>query len=107
MIIEIGFTYQLDKTSPTQQSWTYFYIKDGDEDKAKKKARTHFKKWITELGWTKRAKVTHVEVITNEKSYFPEHIIVNKSELPAARKRRSTPQTPQKTPRTRRVSRKS
>ena len=111
MIIEIGYSYQLDKTSPIQQSWTYFYIKDGDEDKAKKKARTHFKKWITELGWTKQAKVTQIEVIKDEKSYFPEHIIVSKSELPPARKRRSTPQTPQKkpsrAPRTRRVSGKS
>ena len=110
MIIEIGFSYQLDKTSPAQQSWTYFYVKDGDEDKAKKKAKNHFKKWITELGWTKQAKVTHIEVIKNEKSYFPEHIVVSKSELSPARKRRSTPQTQQKTPRTprtRRVSRKS
>ena len=107
MIIEIGYSYQLDKTSPAQQSWTYFYVKDGDEDKAKKKARTHFKKWITELGWTKQANVTHVEVIRNEKSYFPEHIIVSKSELSATRKCTSTPQTPQKKPRTRRVSRKS
>ena len=110
MIIEIGYSYQLDKTSPAQQSWTYFYVKDGDEDKAKKKARTHFKKWITELGWTKQAKVTHVEVIKNEKSYFPEHIVVSKSELPPARKCRSTPQTQQKTPRTpltRRISRKA
>ncbi len=110
MIIEIGYSYQLDKTSPAQQSWTYFYVKDGDEDKGKKKARTHFKKWISELGWTKQAKVTHVEVIRNEKSYFPEHIIVSKSELSATRKRTSTPQTPQKksrTPRTRRVPRKS
>ena len=79
-------------------------------DKAKKKAKNHFKKWITELGWTKQAKVTHIEVIKNEKSYFPEHIVVSKSELSPARKRRSTPQTQQKTPRTprtRRVSRKS
>ena len=40
MIIEIGFTYQYDKHSPVETSWTYFYVKGDDLAKAKTKART-------------------------------------------------------------------
>lgn len=107
MIVEIGYSYQLDKDSPTQQSWTYFHVKDGTEDKVKAKAKTYFKKWVVELGWTKKVKVNHIEVIRNEKTYFPDYVIVTKSELSSARKRSSTPQQPQKKTRTRRVPRKS
>jgi len=110
MIVEIGYSYQLDKTSPTQTSWTYFHVKDGPEDKAKTKAKSYFKKWLLELGWTKQAKVTHIEIITNEKTYFPDYVIVSKSELSSTRKRTSTPSEPQKKPprsNTRGISRKA
>ena len=110
MIVEIGYSYQLDKNSPTQQSWTYFHVKNGTEDKVKAKAKTYFKKWVVELGWTKNVKVTHIEVIRNEKTYFPDYVIVSKSELSSTRKRTSEAQTPAKKPRTsktRRVPRKA
>ena len=96
MIIEIGYTYQLDKHSPVETSWTYFYVKGDDVTKGKTKAKTYWKKFITELGWTKKATVTHIEEIQNGKNYTPDHIIVDSRELPPARKRRSTPQQTKK-----------
>ena len=93
MIIEIGYSYQLDKTSPAQQSWTYFYVKGDDLTKAKTKAKTYWKKFISENGWTRKAKITHIEEIRNAKTYTPDFIIVSSSELPAARERKSSSRT--------------
>ena len=92
MIIEIGFTYHLDKNSPAQQSWTYFYVKGDDLTKAKTKAKTYWKKFVSEHGWSKKAKVTHIEEIKNAKTYTPDFIIVSSDELPTSRSRRSTQQ---------------
>ena len=103
MIIEIGYSYQLDKTSPAQQSWTYFYVKGDDLTKAKTKAKTYWKKFVSENGWTRKAKLTHIEEIRNAKTYTPDFIIVSSSELPAARERKSSPRTsrtPSRTSRT-------
>ena len=107
MIIEIGYTYQLDKKGPAQTSWTYFYVKGDDTTKAKAKAKTYWKKFVAELGWGRKAKLTHTEVIANEKTYTPDFIVVSSSELPAARKRRSTSKEPPAPARKRRVSRSS
>lgn len=114
MIIEIGYTYQCDKNSPVENGWTYFHVRCDDVDKAKTKAKSLWKKFLTELGWTKKAKIVHIEEIQNEKNYMPDFIIVSKSELPPARKRTSRAQTQKKssprkprTPSTRRVSRKT
>ena len=93
MIIEIGFSYQLDKHSPVENSWTYFYVKGDDLAKAKTKAKTYWKKFINELGWTKKATVTHIEEIQNGKNYTPDHIIVDSRELAPARERISTPKS--------------
>ena len=93
MIIEIGYSYQLDKTSPAQQSWTYFYVKGDDLTKAKTKAKTYWKKFVSENGWTRKAKLTHIEEIRNAKTYTPDFIIVSSSELPAARERKSSSRT--------------
>ena len=111
MIIEIGYTYQADKSSPTLTSWTYFYVKGDDFDKAKTKAKTYWKKFCTELGYkTTQVKLNHIEPIQNGKTYTPQHIIVNESELPSARKRTSkaSARTPSvsRTPRARRTSKK-
>ena len=92
MIIEIGYSYQLDKTSPVQQSWTYFYVKGDDLTKAKTKAKTYWKKFVSEHGWSKKAKITHIEKIKNANSYIPDFIVVSGDELPPARKSRSTQQ---------------
>ena len=112
MIIEIGYTYQADKHSPAVTSWTYFYVKGDNLDKAKTKAKTHWKKFCNELGYkSTQVKLNHIEVIKNGKSYTPDFIIVSSSELPPPRKRASTQQTkktlpPRKPPstRTRRTS---
>jgi hypothetical protein len=89
MIIEIGYSYQFDKTSPVQTSWTYFYVKGDDLTKAKTKAKTYWKKFVSDYGWVKKVKLTHIEVIPNDKSYTPDFIVVSSAELPAPRKRRS------------------
>ena len=90
MIIEIGYSYQSDKQSPVQESWTYFYVKGEDLEKAKKKARTYWNKFIKELGWTKKAKLTHIEEIRHAtKSQAPSFIIVSSTELPGKRRTRS------------------
>ena len=110
MIIEIGYSYQLDKTSPAQQSWTYFYVKGDDLTKAKAKAKTYWKKFVSEHGWSKKAKVTHIEEIKNASTYTPDFIIVSNDELPAARKRKSTQpksSTSTRKPRSPRTSRSS
>lgn len=108
MIIEVGYTYQDDKKSPVQTSWTYFYVKaNAFDDTVKKKTTRYWKKWVDDLGWQKKVKVIHIEEIPNGKSYTPEHIIVSADELTPARKRRSTPQTPQKKPSSRRTSTRS
>ena len=104
MIIEIGYTYQADKSSPTLTSWTYFYVKGDDLDKAKTKAKTYWKKFCTELGYkTTQVKLNHIEPIQNGKTYTPQHIIVDKSELPPARKR--TSKAPARAPRVSRAPR--
>ena len=98
MIFEIGYSYQFDKNSPVENSWTYFYVKGDDVTKGKTKAKTYWKKFITELGWTKKATVTHIEEIQNGKNYTPAHIVVDSRELPPARKRTSTSKPSRKTP---------
>jgi hypothetical protein len=92
MIIEIGYTLKTDKHSPAVTSWTYFYVKGDDIEKSKKKATRYWKKFCDELGYkTTQVKLNHIEEIQNGKNYKPDFIIVSESELPAARKRRSTP----------------
>ena len=86
MILEIGYTYQVDKQSPVQESWTYFYVKGVDLEKAKKKARTYWNKFIKELGWNSKAKLIHIEEIRNAKTQTPSFIVVSSSELPGRRR---------------------
>jgi len=108
MIIEIGYSYQVDKNGPVENSWTYFYVKGDDVTKGKAKAKTYWKKFITELGWTKKATVTHIEEIQNGiTNYTPDHIIVDSRELPAARKRDSASQQSKKPPRKNSVRKKA
>ena len=108
MIIEIGYTYQVDKKSPAQTSWTYFYVKANTfDDATNKKAKRYWKKWVDDLGWQKQVKLIHIEEIPDGKTYTPDHIIVSSDELTPARKSRSTPQAPQKKPSSRRTSTRS
>ena len=93
MILELEYEFQLDKQGPVQTSWTYFYVKGDDLTKAKTKAKTYFKKFISQLGWTRKAKLVNIDLIKNANHSTPEYIIVNRNELPPARERRSTRQT--------------
>lgn len=93
MFIEIGFTFQSDKASPVENSWTYFYVKGDDITKAKTKAKAYFKKFCTELGWTKKTKLTHIEAIRNA-TKAPDFIIVSSDELPPPKRSTSTPRVP-------------
>ena len=113
MIIEIGYTFTADKHSPAVTSWTYFYVKSDDIEKAKRKAKTYWKKFCDELGYkTAQVKLNHIEEIQNGTNYKPDFIVVSSTELPPARKRRSTPQQPKTlpkrtpSPRTRKTTRK-
>lgn len=103
MIIEIGYSFQADKSSPARQSWTYFYVKGDDFTKAKPKAKKYFTQFAREHGWTRKAKVTHIKQLSKANE-APTTILVNSAELPAARKRRSTPQLAKVRSKTRKVS---
>ena len=106
MIIEISYSYKADKTSPVQESWTYFYVKGDDFDKAKTKAKRYFTTFCKDLGWTRKAKINEICPMRNANE-IPTTIIVNSSELPPARKRRSTPQPPKVRPKARASSRRN
>ena len=65
MILEIGYTLQLDKESPKQESWTYYHTDTEDFAKAVKEASKHFKVFVKENGWTRKAKVKQIIKIRN------------------------------------------
>lgn len=67
MTIEITYEYKEDKKSTPRESWTYFYVK-GDKLTAaiKKKAETHFKKFIKENGWGKKATLKSIHIAQNK-----------------------------------------
>ena len=111
MIIEIGYTLKTDKHSPALNSWTYFYVKGDDIEKTKRKAKTYWKKFCDELGYKPtQVKLNHIEEIQNGTNYKPDFIIVSESELPPARKSRSSPQQtkalPKRSPSRRKTTRK-
>ena len=81
MIIEIVYDYRVDVKSPPLMSWTYFYVNSDNKDKAITKAKTYFRKFCIEHGWTGKAKITHVDVIGNHES-LPTFITVPEPELP-------------------------
>ena len=60
MTLEIGYTLKLDKDSPEQKSWTYFFTDTEDFAKAVKEASKHFKVFVKENGWTRKAKLNQI-----------------------------------------------
>lgn len=83
MIIEISYTYQKDKHSEVEHSWTYFHTAKEDFIKD---AEKYFKSFIRSNGWTKLAKLNEISVIKNESTPFPTIRVVAE---PKPRKRRS------------------
>ena len=59
MILEIGYTLKLDKDK-SQDSWTYYYTDTEDFAKAVKEASKHFKVFVKDNGWTRKAKLTQI-----------------------------------------------
>lgn len=81
MIIEIIYDYHVDSKSPALQSWTYFFVKCDDKAKAITKAKSYFKKFCVEHGWTGKAKITGVDTITQSNA-LPTFITIPKEEIP-------------------------
>lgn len=90
MIIEIVYDYRVDVKSPPLLSWTYFYINTEVKEKAITKAKSYFKKFCTEHGWTGKAKIVGVDVIRKHDT-LPTFITVPEPELPP--KKRDTSNT--------------
>jgi len=66
MILEINYTIKLDKDSPSQDSWTYYHTDTQDFAKAVKEANKHFKWFIKDNGWTRKAKIKQIIKIRNQ-----------------------------------------
>ena len=60
MILEIGYTLQLDKDGPKQESWTYFHTNKTDFKQAVKDATKHFKTFVKDSGWSRKAKIKQI-----------------------------------------------
>ena len=60
MILEIGYTLQLDKESKKQDSWTYYHTDTDDFAKAVKEASRYFKTFVKDNGWQRKAKVKSI-----------------------------------------------
>ena len=59
MILEIGYTLKIDKDKP-EDSWTYYFTDTEDFAKAVKEATKHFKVFVRENGWTRKAKLNQI-----------------------------------------------
>lgn len=66
MILEIQYTYQEDKHSETQNSFTYFHSKSDDFKKSVTEAGKYFKRFLRENGWTSKAKLKSILTLKNE-----------------------------------------
>ena len=65
MILEIGYTLQLDKNGPVEESWTYYYTKKTDFKAAVKDATKYFKTFVSSSGWSRKAKLKQIIQIRN------------------------------------------
>ena len=71
MILEIEYTYQEDKHSEIQNSFTYFHSKTDDFKKSVTAASKYFKTFLREHGWTRKAKLKSIQCIKNESTPVP------------------------------------
>lgn len=84
MKLEICYTFQEDKSSPIQTSWTYFDTNVSDLAKATKKAGTYFKTFVRENGYGKQVNLTQITVLKNATTPTT-HIVV-----PAPKRKRTS-----------------
>ena len=88
MKLEICYTFQEDKSSPLQISYTYYDVDTDDFKKAVKKATSYFKTFVSESGFTRKAKLKEITHLKNDKTPTP-HVVVDPPK-PTKRKRTST-----------------
>ena len=88
MIIEILYTYQEDKHSEIQNSFTYFHSKSDDFAKSVSEAGKYFKRFLRENGWTKQVKLKSIMSVSNESTPVP---VVTITEPKPTKKRKRTP----------------
>ena len=79
MKLEIVYTYQEDKQSDVQTSWTYLDVETDDLKKGISEAGKYFKRFKRENGWTSRAKLKEIRTIKNENDPIPTTIITASS----------------------------
>jgi len=85
LILEIHYIYQESKSDDPMDGWTYFFTEIDDFEKAKKKANTHYKNFIKENGWGRKAKLKVIQKIKNEKDSVP--VVAIQPPKPKRRKR--------------------
>jgi DNA anti-recombination protein RmuC len=95
LILEIHYTYQESKSDDLIDSWTYFFTDIDDLEKATKKANSHYKNFIKEHGWGRKAKLKSIQKLRNEQDPAP--IVVVKPPTPKRRKRTSKASSPSQT----------
>ena len=64
MILEISYTLQHDKNSQ-EKGYTYYHSKSDDFAIAVKEASKHYKVFLRENGWTRKAKLNQIIKLRN------------------------------------------
>lgn len=60
MILEISYTLKTEKDTKPVESWTYFTSDKDDFKSAVKEAGKHFKEFVRDNGWTRKAKLKSI-----------------------------------------------
>ena len=102
MIIEISYTYQKDKHSEVEHSWTYFRTEKEDFIKD---AEKYFKSFIRANGWTKLAKLNEISVIKNETTPFPTIRVAAEPKPKRTRSKRTSKKSTSSSPSSKKSSR--
>lgn len=104
MKIEISYTYQPDKTCPVVVSWTYFDSPLTDPEKLIKKAKTRFKEFQKENGWTKSTKIKEIRLMFEHEESTSDSALDSAFDSAPSRStgaRKASPRTPRATSSTR------
>ena len=70
-MIEIVYELKADRHSEPEKGYTYFTPKSQDFKEVVTEATKHFKKFCTEHGWTKKAKLIAIQLCKNESTPPP------------------------------------
>lgn len=91
-MIEISFTFQNDSKSEKVTSFTYHFTNTDDLEKSVEKAKTYFKKFTKENGWTRKTKLVKITKPKNEKT-TPVNVVVPPEPTRNPRKRSKSPRS--------------